>query len=101
MDRLRPNRSLCSQYTEQIRHKEDFNILSKKLAQKIYSKERLRGTVHMNEKSSQRIRSYIKDYFSKHKTYQHHDHSHRLREGGEEKEGADEGRRGKEEKEER
>jgi hypothetical protein len=55
----------------------------------------------MNEKSSQRIRSYIKDYFSKHKTYQHHDHNHRLREGGEEKEGADEGRRGKEEKEER
>jgi hypothetical protein len=68
------NLTLSYLFIELIRDKEDYNILSKKLAQKIFSKEKKRGTVHMNEKSSRRLRSYITDYFSKHKTYQHHDH---------------------------
>jgi deoxyadenosine/deoxycytidine kinase len=56
---------------EQIRGEEDFNCLAKKLAQKIYAKERGRGTEEMNQKNAKRAKAYIEEYFSKYKTYQH------------------------------
>lgn len=49
----------------------DYEILSKKMAQKVYEKELKLGTAEMNASNAGRIRKYISDYFDKHDFYEH------------------------------
>eukprot|EP00607_Mallomonas_marina_P007888 CAMPEP_0182423320 /NCGR_PEP_ID=MMETSP1167-20130531/9274_1 /TAXON_ID=2988 /ORGANISM="Mallomonas Sp, Strain CCMP3275" /LENGTH=343 /DNA_ID=CAMNT_0024602171 /DNA_START=261 /DNA_END=1292 /DNA_ORIENTATION=+ len=54
-----------------ISSREDYEILGKKMAQKVYEKEQQRGTRELSTSGASRIKKYITEYFDKHDYYQH------------------------------